>query len=141
MKPYLYIDENMGLPDRGMALRAKSGPRGVFTKKFGTLVDLGITLEVQLLRLRSHRPLKTSCSAQWSLNGLGANVRWFARITPPPCYDLMWWVKISNDNMGEGHHPHGVVKARSSGAALALLSPPFPAQNGVFRGRDSVAIR
>ena len=55
MKPYLYIDENMGLPDIGMALRAKSDPGGVFMKKFGALANLGIALEVQLLRLRSHR--------------------------------------------------------------------------------------
>ena len=82
MKPYMYIDENMGLHDRGMALRAKVGSGGVFMKKFGALADLRIALEVQLLRLRSHQPLKTSCRTQWSLNGLGANVRWSTRVTP-----------------------------------------------------------
>ena len=51
MKPYLYINENACLPDRDMALRAKSGPGGVFMKKFVALGDLGIALEVQLLRL------------------------------------------------------------------------------------------
>lgn len=51
MKPYLYIDENMGLPDRGMASREKSSHGGVFMENFGALVDLGIALEVKLLKL------------------------------------------------------------------------------------------
>jgi len=58
----MYIDDDTNLPDRGMALRAKFGPSGVFLKKVGAFADLGIALEVQLLRLRSHQPLKTFCS-------------------------------------------------------------------------------
>ena len=30
MESYLYINDNMGLPDRGMALRAKFGPWPTF---------------------------------------------------------------------------------------------------------------
>ena len=51
MKPYLYIIELTSLPDRGMALRAKSSPGGVFMKEFGALDDLGIAPEVQILRI------------------------------------------------------------------------------------------
>ena len=61
MKPYLYIDEDMGLLDKGIAF-TKFGPRGVFLKEFEALANLGIALDVQLCRLRSHQPLKTSSS-------------------------------------------------------------------------------
>ena len=124
MKPYLYIDESMGLPDKGMALGEKVALYNVHGE-IRTLVDLGIALEVQLLRLRSHRPLKTSRRIQWSLNGLGAIVTQSAGVTPPPCRGLMWWVNISNDKMGEGHPPPGVVKPKKGwcnlGATIATL--------------------
>ena len=41
MKPYLYIDDSMGMPDRGMALRVKIHPSEVFVKKRGPWPTLG----------------------------------------------------------------------------------------------------
>ena len=45
----------MGLPDRGMALHKQKKPWEDVPGQNGFLADLGITLEVHLLRLRSHR--------------------------------------------------------------------------------------
>ena len=55
MKPYMYIDGNMGLPNRGMAFMSKIWPWESVPEGFWALADLGIALEVQLLRLQSHQ--------------------------------------------------------------------------------------
>ena len=51
----MYIDDSMGLADRGMAFTNKIRPWENVLEEIGPLDDFGIALEVQLLRLRSHQ--------------------------------------------------------------------------------------
>lgn len=48
----------MGMPDKGMAFTSKIRPWENVPEEIEPLADHGTALQVQLLRLRSHRPLK-----------------------------------------------------------------------------------
>ena len=114
------------------SLREKFSPGRMFLKKSGLWLILGSPWKSNFSGCDPIGPLKTFCRAQWRLKGLGANVRQYAKVTLPPCPGLMRCVKISNDKMGEGHPPPGVVKARSNGAALTPLLTPFSDQKMEF---------
>ena len=49
MKPYMYIDDSMGLLDRGMALTSKIQPLWNIHGENWTLANLEITLKVFVL--------------------------------------------------------------------------------------------
>ena len=128
MKPYLYINDSMGLPDRGMAFMSKIQPLKIVPEEIrasGWLWDHpGNPPSQATIPLA----LKASCRTQRGLNGLGANVRRPAVVTPPPCRGLMRWVEINNNKWGRATLPLVLRRCRRHGTALALLSPPFPAQ-------------